>query len=192
MTKKLNVAVEILLSHLSENPHGIPISKLKQRLMEKEEIRGFKNHEEIVNQAIEYALQEGLIDKVIDSPRYEDDIPIGLPTWLLKKVDEEETEFLSNLSEVKQEYLRLLRSTTNANEIGMLKEEDVIKKLQERGFDVERAPHVSGRTQIIFDYNGEEPIRWCRLIPEFERTEEFKQSIRELEEKNLREMDRHS
>ena len=187
MTNHLQSIVETLLSYLNQTPHGIPLDEIKIKLSENSELKDSSNRKEVINEAIEYALDNWLIDKVIDSPTYEDGIPVGSPTWLLKKLEKDESNELQSLPAAKKAYLKILRSSGDSAYLGMISEDDALKRLGELGFELDRAPHISDRTQIIFDYDEGKLVRWCSLIPEFEKTEEAKQAIRQLEEKNMRE-----
>lgn len=185
MSNKLESIVKILLSHLDDNPHGIPATDVRQIMRDNKALQEKERLDELVDRAIEFALDRWLIDKVIDSPKYKDNVPVGSHTWLLRKPNEQESEELRSLPEVEQAYLRLLHSCEDPKSLGLMEESEVVQRLRQQGFDIEDPPHITGRTSISFRKDGDELVSWCRIIPEYEKTEEAKQAIRELEEKDM-------
>lgn len=191
MSADLKATAKIILRHLDETPHGIPLDEIRQTLKKEEVIQQTNNPEKLIADAIQYVLTNWLVEKVIDYPSYKDGFAVGVPTWLLKQLTEEESKCLKELPEVKKAYLRLLQSCNKPDEIGRMREGDTLEHLEKLGFDIDRIPHISGRTQLTLRHEDEEWVTVCRLIPEFEKTEEFKQMIRELEEKEMKKLDRY-
>lgn len=191
MNEDFESVAKSILDHLDATPRGIALDEIKRILKKDESVEHVENPEHLINDAIQYALTNWLVEKVIDYPRYKDGFAIGAPTWVLKKLTGEESKCLQELPEVKTAYLRLLQSCSESDEIGRMREKDALKHLQELGFDVDRIPHIPGRTQLTLQHEDGEWVTVCRLIPEFEKTEEFKQMIRELEEKEMRKLDRY-
>ncbi|MFX1606746.1 MAG: hypothetical protein ACFFDD_12700 [Promethearchaeota archaeon] len=179
-----NEAVTVLIE-LLENTKSkqMPLRELIIRLQENQDIN--------INArtVIEYALDNWIVDKILD---YDDNSEesIGKPVWFIRILDENEIEILRNLSKEAKCLLKILRKSDTDGVLGVASTSDLIKTLHERGHDLDLVPHIPGRVDDFFKTVEGELVQFHYLIPEDEKSEEYKAGLRELDEKTRRRLDR--
>lgn len=170
--KTLNHLLEILREAPQRRMLFDSTCKLLKDWIKLHIIEGDSNLSEKV---IDYALDNWLIDKVIDYPSFDGDVPLGRLSWFLKFLDENESEYLRTLSPEEQELLKILRECTTPDELGIIHEDIALKMLRERGFDVNEVPFIKDKVSEFFTTDDDgKLVGWHRLIPEYELTEEYK------------------
>ena len=136
-----------------------------------------------IEEAIEYAQERFQVDKVLDYPSNEWSSYAGYPLWHLLKLTPEEAANLQNLKPVDRALLRLLKNQNTAKRFGQMKSDDARVLLREQGF-------TNGETESLwiedvvdnhYEYEDGKNIEWCRLIPENEKTEEYKKAEEEIQ-----------
>lgn len=139
---------------------------------------------EKIESTIELALDEFQIDKVLDYAEDKWNLYGGRPLWHLLKLTPEDAEKLRNLNKVDLALLRLLKKQNTPRHEGEMKSEDARIILQEQGFTEAdlRSLWVEDYTDHHYEFEDGKSIEWCRLIPEDEKTEEYKKAMEEIEE----------
>jgi len=138
----------------------------------------------IVEQIIQEALDKWIVDKIIDYSDYDGDIPTGNLTWFIKLLNDDESNKLKELTDIKKAYLRILRNAETERRIGVMRGSMVLRKLNDLGFQVSDVPYISDKTDEFFRTENDELIPWVCLIPEFELTEEYKKGLEEQDRKH--------
>ncbi len=139
-----------------------------------------------VQQAIQHALDNWLIDKVIDYPLNSEGKEVGRLTWFLCPLSEEESDFLKNLPDIEKTVLKILRERETEYGLGTMSEEDLLLRLEELGFEADYVPIIEDRVSDFYEPENDELIAWYYLVPRFERTPEFKKTMKELDKLSLR------
>ena len=137
----------------------------------------------VVEDAIEYALENWLIHKIPAEASPETGLPLTKRAWFVYRLSEEEAEEYRNLTEVKKAFLRLLQSCESEKLLGNIGEDTAIRKLRERGFDVDTVPWIKGETSVSYNRKDAKPRKWYYLTPWYERTEEYKKAMEEADRK---------
>lgn len=137
-----------------------------------------------IEQAIEHALDDYRIDKVLDYPDSEWNLYGGRPLWHLMKLTSEDADRLRSLRKVDLALLQLLKNQTAPKSEGEMKSDDARIILQEQGFaeDETKFLWVEDYVDHHYEYDDGKSIEWCRLIPENEKTEEYKRAMEEIRE----------
>jgi hypothetical protein len=138
---------------------------------------------------VEYALDNWIVDKILD---YDDNSEesIGKPVWFIRLLNEKDAESLSNLSDEAKWLLKILRKSKTDGILGVIRASDALKNLNEKGYDLRLVPHIPDRVDEYFKTVDGEFTHFYYLIPEDEKSEEYKAGLRELDEKNRRRLDR--
>jgi hypothetical protein len=84
----------------------------------------------------------------------------------------------------------ILRKSKTDGTLGVVRTRDVLKALHERGHDLELVPYIPDRVDDFFKTVDGEFTQFHYLIPEDEKSEEYKAGLRELDEKTRRKLDR--
>jgi hypothetical protein len=181
-------AVAILIELLENtDTKQIPLRKLVNRLHKTLQANPGINTD--ASTIIEYALDNWIVDKILD---YDDssEESIGRPVWFIRILNEKEVEILRNLSDETKCLLKILRKSETDGSLGVVRTSDVLKTLYERGYDLELVPHVPDRVDDYFKTVDGEFTQFHYLIPEDEKSEEYKAGLRELDEKTRKKLDR--
>ncbi|TFG09710.1 hypothetical protein EU538_04130 [Candidatus Thorarchaeota archaeon] len=67
----------------------------------------------------------------------------------------------------------------------MMRAEELLEKLRNKGFETQYVPIADIRVSDVFKAEEGKLVEWIYLIPQFELTEEYKQGMRELDEISL-------
>jgi len=145
----------------------------------------------VADDVIREAVSKLLTEMVIDYPTYDKHgNPQGRPEWHLKLLDEEEKRALSNLSPQQHALLRLLYMSGDSRRIGVVREEDAVRKLQEQGFDVSEIPWIEDRVSDYFDTERNERVRWVYLVPEYEKSSVYGRAVKRMLRKSAKQENR--
>ncbi len=159
----------------SEIDQKIPLKVLKQVISD--EFEG-KDIDEIIDEGL-IAFQFNL---VFDYPHDRWNMPKYTPIWHLKLFSPEEEQQLRNLSSVDLSIIRIIQMKRSDEMLGMMKVTEVITELAKMGYNTEDKVRISVPNFIKkhYEYNGDELTKWCYLIPEYEKTEEYKRAEEEM------------
>ncbi len=128
--------------------------------------------ESVVTQLIDRALDTWRVEKILA------DDQDGEQIWFLRLLSEEESNNLQSLPQVEQVLLKLLRQVDTGRRRGAMKEEIILHKLREMGFEINEIPQIVDRIDDAFMAEDDgEMIRWFYLIPLEERNKEFDSMI---------------
>lgn len=166
----------ILLTLLREErgPSGTPLSLVRKRLTQ---LLGSPSKAE---QTIQKALDQHLIDKVIDYEEKDRDTLLAEPTWHLKLLTPKERKERRKLSSADQALLRLLFQQNHPLYLGRIPQEEARRRLWAQGHteeETERAVQgIPGLTEVVWAKEWHEQtlkqpkdIKWIRLTHEYER-----------------------
>ncbi len=187
-SKEIERFVGILLELLQNAElKRLPLSELEIALQKT--IRTNNKIDISVDSVIHYALDNWIVDKILD---YNDSSmeSIGQLIWYIGTLNKEETEALRNLPDVAKVFLKMLRSSNEKGRLGVIRADDALNALREKGYDIEYAPYIPSKTDDFFRQEDEKVIQFHYLISEEEKSEEYKAGLRELDEKNRRRLDR--
>ncbi|MFQ5834146.1 MAG: hypothetical protein ACE5H4_15690 [Candidatus Thorarchaeota archaeon] len=178
-------AVDILLGILrNEKTTGLPLTTTKKMLEERIGTQMEGDASSLAQQAIDYALDHWLVDKIIDYPGDEDTLPTWKRAWFLRVLSEEESRRLKQLPEVKRAFLRLLHECETEKELGAIREQDALRSLRELGFNIDKVPWISHKISTTYEKEADKPIIWYYLTPQDELSEEFKATMEEADRKD--------
>ncbi len=173
----------LLLEILREaGPQGLPVEDVRALLEKRIDYQDAGSPDQV----IEYALDNWLIDKTIDYCRDTRGVEVGELRWFLRALSEEESEELKQLPDIKKQIIRILRRQETERGLGMIRAEELLEKLRNKGFETQYVPIADIRVSDVFKAEEGKLVKWIRLIPEFELTEDFKQTMKELEDMSLR------
>jgi len=182
-----SIVEEIMTLYSKYNKSSIPLEIIVKEFHD-------KYTTEEIEHVIEYALDTFKIDKVLDYPAKEWDLYRGVHTWHVSKLNPDDESKLRNLSAVDLAFLRILKNQNTPKQFGRIKSDDARIILRNQGFTEKEVEFlwVEDLVDHYYDFKDEKSIEWCRLIPEEEKTEEYKKAEeemhREWEEKEARRM----
>ena len=176
MSDELEKLVHELVKFLESERSPIPLVKV---------LENFSSNEEAIKDAIQYSINELLVNKVLDYPDKKWDLYSLLPLWHLKKLNKEEADELRNLPPVELAAIRVLQEHVSQKGIGRISSHDLRSALMKLGFDGTETEFlwIEGWVEDIYESGDEQLIRWYRLIPEDEKTEEYKKAEEEMLQK---------
>ncbi|MGM0685503.1 MAG: hypothetical protein ACQET3_00865 [Promethearchaeati archaeon] len=183
LKERLDEAVKTLIKLLEgTEPPGHPLDIVKTEL-EKQLVSDFENSSSIAEKAIEYALNQWLVEKIPAHPSAETGLPVEKHTWFLHPLDEAESKSLAGLSKKEKAFLRLLYSSESEEGIGIVREDDAIQALREQGYEIDNLPWVKEKKMDVF-YTRENGnmVRWYYIKPWVERTQEYQKGVEESSE----------
>jgi len=139
-------------------------------------------------------LDDFIVDLVVEYPSEDSGLNTGRPCWFLKLLSNDEKTELHELSPLKLSFLRILQEKDDEGFPGEVPKDDVKSKLIALGFPEDKAEwvHVAGKVDQVSVSRENGMVRCYMIIPEYEKTEEYKKSIEDMDlratEKELREM----
>jgi len=179
---QMEFATKLLVEILKKESSwaGAPLVIVRERLNDSARNHGLALDDHGVDVVIQHALDKWVVDKTIADlhPKMEKELglPCGLPTWHLKLLSPEETEWHMNLKPLAKAIIRLLRDQNDPQTLGSMPTEIGRKALIDAGFaDVDKYPYVVDKVRNFLSYVDGEMQWWFGLIHEFEKTEEYKQ-----------------
>jgi hypothetical protein len=132
--------------------------------------------------AMDYALDNLLIQQVLDDPPEESGILDDL-VWYLKPIDDDTVEKLQKLLPMDFALMRILHTRNDEKDRGRISITSARKELERRGVDC-RDLEYSFVEDLIGKYYASEDgewVIWFYLIPEYEKTEEYKKAEEEAQ-----------
>jgi len=141
-----------------------------------------------IEEAIIQALDTFQIDKVLDYASAEWSLYDGYPIWHLLRLTSEDADKLRNLKKVDLALLGILKNQNGPERLGELKSEDAQNLLREQGFTEKETEFlwVKDLVDHYYEFEDGKSIEWCRLIPEYEKTEEYKKEQERIDEEFAR------
>ena len=144
---------------------------------------------DLVDAGIRQAIDEFLIEQVIDYSRREG-VVSGDLVWYLRTLSGEEEQKLRSLRPAQLALLRLMYCQGDHDNLGQMRVEDARRRLAELGFPTSETKYISveGRVDAFWRIRSGEQEEWFRIIPEYEKTAEY----RAAEEEAERELDEYA
>lgn len=176
----MNSAVKELLGLLEKmGSKGAPLKDVEKELANSLEKR--RNSQELsrASETIEYALDSWLVDKTIDYRKNERGFDIGEPKWFIRSLSQEESDTLKKLPDVKKAVIRILRNSETEYGVGTMREDELLSSLRESGFNVDYVPKVKDIVSVFYKSENDHMVAWLYIVPEDERSEEYKQAMHE-------------
>ena len=139
-------------------------------------------------------LDDFVVDLVVEYPPKDLGLSTGQPCWFLKLLSPSESKELSALSPLKLSFLRILQETDDESFPGEVPIDEVKAKLIAKGFPQDKVErlHIADRVERASVTSDAGLIPCYMIIPEYEKTDEYKKFMEEMEirstEKELREM----
>ncbi|MHA1637276.1 MAG: hypothetical protein ACTSUB_04605 [Candidatus Thorarchaeota archaeon] len=83
--------------------------------------------------------------------------------------------------------LKLLMKQENRNELGQIRYEEARASLKIKGFSERelRSLWIDGVSDLVWKTENGERVQWCYLIPEWEKSPEYREAIEKSIEKSL-------
>jgi hypothetical protein len=133
------------------------------------------------SQLIEDALNNHLVEKVIDYPPENWD-SFEKPIWYVRPTSAEVAESYRNLPPHEWALLKLLWNQNDRNHLGQMKLEAAQEELRRQGFPERRLRVlvIEGVVGHFFTTEDGVMTEWCYVLPEWEKTEEYKRSEEEI------------
>ncbi len=187
MSAKISEYVDILIE-LLENTE---LNKIPQRELEYELQKILRINDSIevdTRTVIQYALDNWMIDKILD---YDDNSneSVGQLVWFLCTLNEKEAEALRILPKVVKCFIKILRSSNTTGNLGVVRADEVLRVLYEHDYDIEHVPYILGKTDDFFRPEDGKLVQFHYIVPEDEKSEEYKASLSELNEKIRKKLD---
>lgn len=165
----------------------LPLKDVKIRVSEK--LEGADDINATVDKAIEWALDNWIVDKVLDYDEDDEEFA-GELVWFLRATTEEEAEYLGRLSKAEHALLNILRNAENESRLGVIRANEALQRLRKLGFDLKSAPSIIGKTSSFFRPENGKLIEFKYLLSEEEKSEEYVTALKELDEKERRKQER--
>ena len=186
--------VEILKKESSRA--GTPLVIVRKCLNDSARNHGLALDDQGVDIVIQHALDKWVVDKTIAELDLKMDKELGLPwefpTWYLKLLSPEETEWHRNLKPLAKAIIRLLRDQNDPRTLGSIPTEIGRKALIDAGFaDVHKCPFVVDKVRSFMSYVDGEMQWWFGLIHEFEKNEEYEQWSEKQSQRYLEKEERY-
>ena len=176
-----DIAGRILEILREESPKGIPKKIVEEQL-------GDVFPHQLIEKSILHLLDGFKVDLVVDYPPEESELYQGHRIWLLKLLTSEESQVLRALSPVKLALLRILHQTKDSDYPGEIPVESARAILKNKGFEDEDTKwlRIKDRVEQVGTTREGHLTQCFLIIPEDEKTEEFKRAeeerVREWEE----------
>ena len=182
-------AIDLLLDMLAKaDERRLLLESVRKELVQLLRAKNIENTSALVDEAIDYTLDNWLVDKIIDYPE-DDDYSSGSFKWFLRLLDKDESERFRNLCEIEQTFLKILHNSEYEGRLGVISADDALEKLRGLGFEPKFVPHIPDKTGVSFGTKNGQQVKYHYLLPEYERTEEFKKGLRELDERQRKKLD---
>ena len=135
---------------------------------------------------IEYALDHHVVEKVIDYPP-EDWDSFEKPIWYVRTLSSEDAESHRSLPPHEWALLKLLWNQNDRDHLGQMKLEAVRAELRRQGFteDDLEVLTIDGLVDHFFTTEDDVMTEWCYVLPEWEKTEEYRRSEEEIQRQAL-------
>jgi len=139
-----------------------------------------------ITHGITEAISDYVIDQFVDYAPGEGEFAHSELIWYLRILDKEEAQNLRALEPVATALLRLLYEQETPEHPGEMRVEDARAKLAEEGYAESETKYLSigGRVATFWRLDTGQPVEWFRIIPEYEKSTEYK-AAREEHEREL-------
>lgn len=189
---QMKFAAELLVEILRKESSwaGTPLVIVREHLNDSARNHGLALDDLEVDVVIQHALDKWLVDKTIADlhPKLQKELglPWGLPTWHLKLMSPEETEWHRSLKPLAKAIIWLLRNQNDSRILGSIPTEIGRKALIDASFtDVDKYPFVVDKVRSFMSNVDGENEWWFGLIQEHEKTEEYRQWSEEQSQRYL-------
>ncbi|MFX1417019.1 MAG: hypothetical protein ACFFC0_09410 [Promethearchaeota archaeon] len=181
MKENIQVVQKRILDILEGSPGGLPKSTIEEELVKEYPL-------DTIRESISFLLDSCLVDLVVDYPSSNSGLDDLHMVWHLKLLTSEEGETLRRLSPVKWALLKILRRAEHPKYPGEMSAKDVETALLREGFqdDEIRWLWIENRVDRIGTTVGGQSTQCYRIIPEDEKTEEYKRAMEEMHEAAIR------
>lgn len=168
---------------------GVPIIVVERRMQDSIEVAGLQCGLSQIREIIQRALDDWEIDKTPDELAYSKMRELGMPvrsgfTWHLKILPPEKIALYKSLRPEVKALIQLLREQNDPDNLGVLPVDLAAKRLVEQGFSEDDTKSIYAK-DIIEDFGtswGDNRV-WCYgLMPEYKKSEEYKQWQKEIED----------
>ena len=183
--KELTHILEDLKKMLRERP----LEKAPRIEVEAQLSRNYDTN--LCDNAIEYALENYLIDLLVDMLPLQSNSTEEHVTWFLKLLSVDERKELQELNDVEWALLQFIRQKKNSDYIGYIKYDDAIDHLSLQGFkeDELKSLWIQDRIHVVWIDDGSGLVKSLYLIPEWEKTETYKTELKESEDIAMERLD---
>ena len=165
------IAKSVLALLREGNPEGTPQEIIAQQLEN-------QSPPELIRDVISHLLDSYVIDLIIDYPPKESGLYGGRPVRHLRLLTDEASQSLRELAPIAWALLKILRQVNDLKFPGEIPVEDAKAMLGKEGFDDEDVEWlwIENRVDRIRTTRAGELVPSFRIIPEYEKTEEFKRA----------------
>ena len=170
-----------------DNSRKIPKRKIESDLSNQYKL-------EDVKRAISDLVESFTIDLLVDYPSNDSDLDTGHPHWFLKILSPNESQELRNLTPLQLSFLKILQETDDESFPGEVPASEVKTRLISEGYSEDEVEWLSITNKVYRVRTTREgsSVSCYKIIPEYEKTEEYKKFQEESElratEKELRSM----
>jgi hypothetical protein len=189
---------KLLLDILEQNGvyFGIPLIIAKKQLLSKAEDAKMDCSQKDINDAIQRAVDNWVVDKVLAPIQVTKKEELGLdskgPFWHLKKLSSEERDKYDSLLPVERALIGLLREQDEPGKRGRIPVKEAEEILSEQGFDeIPEGIWVEDIVEETYQYEGDERVDWYFLVQEHLKTDEYKKHEEQMLNQGLEKQRRH-
>lgn len=168
MTKISRRICDEIIEILKQKPSRVKKNEVEMQLLS-------VHDQSQIAEALDYGLENTIIHQVLDYSYPDSDIEL---CWYLQIPDENEIANLRGLKPIDFAIIRILQEQDDPTTIGQMRIKDVKKELTKRGIDISRKKRiiVKERVERFQITNNIGTDEWCRLIPEFAKSDEYKKA----------------
>ncbi len=132
----------------------------------------------LLKKGISFALDELMFLQVLDEPPSGSMIDEDI-VWYLKPIDEETRDRIRSLNHRSRAILKLLYEKDTPDERGCMPISEILSKLETQGYDISNLVliYVLDLVESYSVLKDGEQTWYAGIVPEFERTNEYKQNI---------------
>ncbi len=172
---------------------GVPILVVERRMQERIEAAGLQCGLFQIREVIQRALDDWEINKTPDELDHSKMGEFGMPvrsgfTWHLKILPAEKIASYKSLRPEVKALIQLLREQNDPDNLGVMPVDLAAKRLVEKGFSEDDTKSIYAQ-DILEDFGtswGDNRV-WCYgLVPEYKKTEDYKQWQKEIEDEFYR------
>ncbi|UCH05008.1 MAG: hypothetical protein JSW05_02290 [Candidatus Thorarchaeota archaeon] len=181
MKENIQAVEKRILDILDGSPGGLPKSTIEEELVNEYPLN-------IIRESISLLLDSCLVDLVVDYPSSDSGLDDLHRVWHLKLLTSEEGETLRRLSPVKRALLKILRQVEHPKYPGEMPVKDVETALRREGFKDGEIGwlRIENKVDRIGTTVEGQSTQCYRIIPEDEKTEEYKRAMEEIHEAAVR------
>jgi hypothetical protein len=183
---EMNKTIEKIEKRIVELLDEDTSRRIPRRKIEKELSNQYRVED--VKKAISNLVENFTIDLVIDYPPIDSDLNTGHPHWFLKILSPDERQELHNLTPLQISLLRILQETDDEGFPGEVPISEAKAKLIARGFSKDEVEWITITDRVYQAKTNRDgvSVRCLMIIPEYEKTEEYKREEERIEEEFTR------